>query len=130
MSGPVQGPISKWNDPVDSSGSEDAFEPPVDTEAAAQAHINALAGACLALGIKYAGTAHPDARGLLHNYVLYFLSAKQGAPDPVSGEPAEMQQNSHVHFPLIVFVVQAAAAGLAATSGTCWSVTCIVELKT
>ena len=82
----MQGPISKWNDPPDSSDSEDAFDPPVDTEAAAQAHINALAGACLALGIKFAGTANPDARDLLHSYVLYFLSAKQAAPDPVSGE--------------------------------------------
>ena len=84
----MQGPISKWNDPAESSESEDDFEPPVDAEAAAQAHINALAGACLALGIKYAGTCHAAARDLLHNYVLYFLSAKQGAPDPVSGQTA------------------------------------------
>lgn len=70
---------------MDSSDSDDAFEQPVDTEAAAQAHINALAGACLALGIKFAGTGNVAARDLLHNYVLYFLSAKQIAPDPVSG---------------------------------------------
>ena len=57
----------------------------MDNEAAAQAHINSLAGACLALSIKYAGTANAAARDLLHNYVLYFLSAKQAAPDPVSG---------------------------------------------
>lgn len=89
----AQGPISKWNGPKPAAGSGsdldaeelDPFEPALDTEAAAQAHINALAGACLALGIKFAGTGDDRARALLHNYVLYFLSAKQRAPDPVSG---------------------------------------------
>ncbi|KAK9796665.1 hypothetical protein WJX73_002436 [Symbiochloris irregularis] len=92
----IKGPISKWNGPKPAAGLgsdpdedlNDPFEPALDNEAAAQAHINALAGACLALGIKYAGTGDDRARALLHNYVLYFLSAKQRAPDPVSGAAA------------------------------------------
>lgn len=82
-----QGPISRWNDRAEDSEPEDSFEAPPDSEAAAQAHINALAGACLALGIKYAGTADARACDMLHSYVLYFLCSKQAAPDPVSGGP-------------------------------------------
>lgn len=80
----MQGPIGKW---ANRAANQDPLEGRIDAEAAAQAHINAVSGACLALGIKYAGSASEAAQKLLHAYVMYFLTGKQAAPDPVSGEP-------------------------------------------
>ena len=57
-----------------------------DMEAVAQAHVNAVAGACLAVGIKYAGSANAAACGLLTHYCGYFLRAKHAAPDSSSGD--------------------------------------------
>ena len=79
----LQGPISKW---ATRASNQDPLEGRLDAEAAAQAHINAVSGACLALGIKYAGSASEAAQKLLHAYVMYFLTGKQAAPDPVSGD--------------------------------------------
>ena len=56
-----------------------------DPEAIAQAHASAVTGACLAMGIRYAGSACPEARGTLLHYVNAFLKAKMAAPDPFSG---------------------------------------------
>jgi anaphase-promoting complex subunit 1 len=58
----------------------------VDVEALAQAHINALAGACLAMGIKHAGSANPSAQATLHDFATYLLQAKNAAPDSSSGK--------------------------------------------
>ena len=51
-----------------------------------QAHISAVAGACLSIGIKFAGSADAAAEGVLRHYVLYFLKARQQAPDSASGD--------------------------------------------
>ena len=72
---------------------------PADCEAAAQAHINAVSGACLALGIKYAGTASKAAADLLHSYVMYLLTSKQAAPDPVSGKLRFVLLEAHSGLP-------------------------------
>ena len=56
-----------------------------DPEAVMQAHINALTGALLAIGIKYAGTAHLGAQRILTEHVKTFTKAKIKAPDPHSG---------------------------------------------
>lgn len=58
----------------------------VDLEALAQAHVNAITGACLALGIKYAGSASSGARTVLTDYLHYMLAAKKSAPDGSGGE--------------------------------------------
>ena len=58
----------------------------VDVEALAQAHINAVSGACLAMGVKYAGSANSGAQAVLHEYATYLLQAKNVAPDSTSGE--------------------------------------------
>lgn len=42
-----------------------------------QAHANILAGCCLSLGIRYAGTADQIAHDLLFRYVEYFLSLQK-----------------------------------------------------
>jgi anaphase-promoting complex subunit 1 len=65
----------------------------VDVEALAQAHVNAVAGACLAMGIKYAGSANSGAQATLHEYAAYLLKAKNTAPDSSSGE-ASLQIDS------------------------------------
>ena len=74
----LQGPISRFSQPASSSPLE-------DTEAVAQAHIYAVSGACLAMGIRYAGTGSDSAREVLHSYVMYFFNAKLQAPDPSQG---------------------------------------------
>lgn len=56
----------------------------VDMEALAQAHVNILAGACLSIGLRYAGTSSADAQQLLYRYALYFLKEKRSAA-PLGG---------------------------------------------
>lgn len=53
----------------------------VDFESLAQAYVNALTGACFALGLKYAGTANQNAQELLQSYCLKLLKMKQKAPE-------------------------------------------------
>ena len=55
-----------------------------------QAHISAVAGSCLSIGIKFAGTADAAAEGVLRHYVLYFLKARQQAPDSASGDAGSL----------------------------------------
>jgi hypothetical protein len=55
---------------------------------AAQAHCNAVAGALLAIGMRFAGSANRSAQQLLHQYCLYFLKAKGKAPDVAAGAAA------------------------------------------
>ncbi len=59
-----------------------------DGEAIAQAHVNAVAGACLAIGIRYAGTSDAQAKATLLEHVTTYLSHKMRAPDPFTGEDA------------------------------------------
>ncbi len=58
----------------------------MDWEAVAQAHIHAVAGACLGMGIRYAGTGNAKAAGVLRAHTIAFLEAKRTAPD-ASGAP-------------------------------------------
>ncbi|BBN07484.1 anaphase-promoting complex subunit 1 [Marchantia polymorpha subsp. ruderalis] len=59
----------------------DTATPPADAdmEALAQAHVNILAGACLSIALRYAGTAKPEAQQLLRKYALFFLQEKRNA---------------------------------------------------
>ena len=50
-----------------------------DREALAQAHVHALAGACMALGLRFAGTADASARDALRGMLSRFLSLKAAA---------------------------------------------------
>ncbi|XP_073113376.1 anaphase-promoting complex subunit 1 isoform X2 [Elaeis guineensis] len=45
-----------------------------DVDALVQAYVNIVAGACISLGLKYAGTKSGDAQELLYNYAIYFLN--------------------------------------------------------
>ena len=51
----------------------------IDREALAQAHVNALAGACVAMGLRFAGTADPVAAASLRSLALRFLRMKSRA---------------------------------------------------
>ncbi|KAI3425098.1 hypothetical protein D9Q98_008476 [Chlorella vulgaris] len=62
--------------------------PHADYEALTQAHCCCLAGACLAVGIRFAGSANARAEALLSRYARHFLSAKQRAPEPGVGAPS------------------------------------------
>ena len=43
--------------------------------------MNILAGACMALGLRYAGSAHAEAAATLTALLLSFLKQKQSASD-------------------------------------------------
>ncbi|XP_020086066.1 anaphase-promoting complex subunit 1 isoform X1 [Ananas comosus] len=51
-----------------------------DAEALVQAYVNVVTGACIALGLKYAGTKNGDAQELLHSYAVYFLNEIKHIP--------------------------------------------------
>ena len=57
-----------------------------DGEAVAQAHVNAVAGACLAIGVRYAGTGSTQAKATLFEHVTAYLGHKMQAPDPFAGD--------------------------------------------
>ena len=62
------------------AGAED-----IDREALSQGHLMAVTGACLAMGIRYAGSANAAAYSVLKHYLLYLLAAKNMAPDASQG---------------------------------------------
>ena len=81
----LQGPVSKYLSKAQGSAKGTSGKK-ADLEAVGQAHISAVAGACLSIGIKFAGSADAAAEGVLRRYVLYFLKARQQAPDSASGD--------------------------------------------
>lgn len=82
----MQGPLETVGWGPSGAPVSNVAELPEDPEAVAQAHVNAVTGACLSIGIRYAGTANRDACRTLTKYVEKFLKAKMQAPDPFSGE--------------------------------------------
>ncbi|KAH0895291.1 hypothetical protein HID58_044859 [Brassica napus] len=73
----VKNGVSRLQDDMD-----DMYE--VDVEALVQAYVNIVAGACISLGLRFAGTRDGNARDLLNNYALYLLNEIK----PVSAPPA------------------------------------------
>jgi anaphase-promoting complex subunit 1 len=64
-----------------------------DLEALAQAHVNILAGACLSIGLRYAGTASVEAQQSLRHYALYFMNEKRAAvPHGAAASPNNRRQ--------------------------------------
>ena len=83
----MQGPVSEYmGTPEQAAALKEQAGHEVDLEALAQAHVNAVTGACLALGIKYAGSANPAARTVLTEKLHYMLAAKNAALDSSGGE--------------------------------------------
>ncbi|KAK9834947.1 hypothetical protein WJX84_010452 [Apatococcus fuscideae] len=78
----LRGPLSKLM-AATKAGAED-----IDRESLAQGHMMAITGACLAMGIRYAGSANAAAYGVLKHYLLYLLAAKKRAPDASQGAEA------------------------------------------
>ncbi|RID73006.1 hypothetical protein BRARA_B00180 [Brassica rapa] len=73
----VKNGVSRLQDNMD-----DMYE--VDVEALVQAYVNIVAGACISLGLRFAGTRDGNARDLLNSYALYLLNEIK----PVSAPPA------------------------------------------
>ncbi|XP_068662507.1 anaphase-promoting complex subunit 1 isoform X2 [Aristolochia californica] len=46
----------------------------MDFEAVCQAYVNIVAGSCISLGLRYAGTRNMDAQELLYSYAVYLLN--------------------------------------------------------
>ncbi len=83
----AQGPVSEYMcTPEQAAGLNAKAGHKVDLEALAQAHVNAIAGACLAMGIKFAGSANSGARTVLTEMLHYLLAAKNDAPDSAAGD--------------------------------------------
>ncbi|OVA02727.1 Anaphase-promoting complex subunit 1 [Macleaya cordata] len=59
---------------VTNLGDENVDCDEIDVEALVQAYVNILAGACISLGLRYAGTRNGNAQELLYNYAIYFLN--------------------------------------------------------
>ncbi|XP_047316183.1 anaphase-promoting complex subunit 1 [Impatiens glandulifera] len=53
---------------------EASHEDDIDAESLVQAYVNIVAGACLSIGLKFAGTYNGDAQELLNEYAVYFLN--------------------------------------------------------
>ncbi len=66
-----------------------------------QAHCQVVAGACLAVGIRYAGSCNAPAQALLRKYLLYFVNAKQGVPEPGAGGQTIPQQATNLQLLLL-----------------------------
>ncbi|KAL4443950.1 hypothetical protein ABPG75_011687 [Micractinium tetrahymenae] len=77
----LKGPLPKF------MAGEGGGVPGADYEALTQAHCAVLAGACLAVGIRFAGSCNARAEELLRKYCSYFMAAKQRAPEPGAGQP-------------------------------------------
>ena len=74
----MQGPLSRYTGEGEAAGKE---APEADLEALAAAHVNGVAGACLAIGIRYAGSGNAAAQALLQACALDMLAAREAAPD-------------------------------------------------
>uniref|UniRef100_A0A5B7B7B0 Putative anaphase-promoting complex subunit 1 isoform X2 n=1 Tax=Davidia involucrata TaxID=16924 RepID=A0A5B7B7B0_DAVIN len=46
----------------------------MDAEAFVQAYVNIVTGACISLGLRFAGTRNGNAQELLYSYAVYFLN--------------------------------------------------------
>lgn len=51
---------------------DDMYE--MDVEAFVQAYVNIVVGACISIGLRFAGTRDGNAQELLYKYALYFLN--------------------------------------------------------
>ncbi|KAK9819157.1 hypothetical protein WJX81_007920 [Elliptochloris bilobata] len=107
----IQGPVDKFVGPSAEAAEDE------DAKAIAQAHINAVAGACLAVGIKYAGSANAAACGLLTHYCAYFQRAKHAAPDSMSGNAGAWGRLDKAALEACLCTVALALATVMAGSG-------------
>ncbi|KAK3042105.1 hypothetical protein RJ639_001807 [Escallonia herrerae] len=55
-------------------GDETGGSDEIDSEAFVQAYVNIVAGACVSLGLRFAGTKDGNAQELLYSYAVYFLN--------------------------------------------------------
>ncbi|KAG4953284.1 hypothetical protein AAZX31_14G056200 [Glycine max] len=59
---------------VEGIGVDDNNIEDMDAEAFIQAYVNIIAGACISLGMVFAGTRNENAQELLYEFVIYFLN--------------------------------------------------------
>jgi hypothetical protein len=87
----LQGPLNEIGWPPTNRAGMRSEAQAEDPEAIAQAHASAVTGACLAMGIRFAGTSSPNAKKTLLHYVDSFLKEKMAAPDPFSGRSPPLE---------------------------------------
>ncbi|XP_047149623.1 anaphase-promoting complex subunit 1 [Vigna umbellata] len=59
---------------VEGIGGDDNDIDDMDAEAFIQAYVNIIAGACISLGLVFAGTRNENAQELLYEFAIYFLN--------------------------------------------------------
>jgi anaphase-promoting complex subunit 1 len=62
-----------------------------------QAQACMVAGACMALGLRFAGSANQQARTVLTNRLLYFIKRAKTLVGPVRLEPGLQRRALHHH---------------------------------
>lgn len=78
------------------------YNPRIDYETMSQAYCNIVAGACMALGLRHAGTADPDAFKVVMGYTKMFLSL------PNRGQAVDQVGRSTIESCLNVLVISLA----------------------
>jgi anaphase-promoting complex subunit 1 len=75
---------------AEAAAEEEAAARSFDRQTIRQAHANIVAGACFAVGLKFAGSAHQGAAALLHRWVRHFarLRGASAAADPAAAAQA------------------------------------------
>ncbi|BAT81104.1 hypothetical protein VIGAN_03076200 [Vigna angularis var. angularis] len=70
---------------VEGIGGDDNDIDDMDAEAFIQAYVNIIAGACISLGLVFAGTRNENAQELLYEFAIYFLNEIKPV-SPTSGK--------------------------------------------
>lgn len=66
----------------------------VDAESAAQAHIAILAGGCLVLGLRFAGSQDAGAAAVIQQQLRHFLRCKALVPDAAAGVAGQVDKQA------------------------------------
>lgn len=91
----------------------------MDTEAFIQAYVNIVVGACISLGLRFAGTRDGNAQDLLYKYAVYFLneikpvsvSSKHSLPKGLSSYVDRGTLESCLHLIVLSLCVVMAGSG-------------------
>jgi len=80
--GPVHRADALMGELNSGSASGNGFESEIDWLLVGQTKVSLLAGACLAIGLRFAGTADPSAKRLLIEKLLYFRDTRRSTAHP------------------------------------------------
>ncbi|ESW13748.1 hypothetical protein PHAVU_008G222900 [Phaseolus vulgaris] len=80
---------------IEGIGGDDNDIDDMDAEAFTQAYVNIIAGACISLGLVFAGTRNENAQELLYEFAIYFLNEIKPV-SPTSGKVFPKGLSHHI----------------------------------